>query len=125
VSTTTVRKAFAPILVLTMACVTATAGVEIVELAKVQAAKGLMGTVHDPSGALLPNVRVDEVSPDWKTVLQTTSTDAQGRFAIVPASKQELYYLVFTLNAFNQLRVRVKVDHQSNHELSLQLDFST
>ena len=119
------RSIIVAMLTLTILCTSATAGVEIVEIRKVQIAKGLTGIVCDPSGTPLPGVQVEEVSSDWQTVLQTTSTGANGHFTIKPTSREKMYYLVFYLKNFNPMRIRVKIRSDSKRELSLRLEFGT
>ncbi len=73
-------KSFA-LFVLSMALFSsAFAGVETVEIGKIQIARTLTGTVVDPSDSALPGVQVLEVSSDWKTVLRTTTTDSGGKW---------------------------------------------
>ena len=103
----------------------ARAGVEIVEIEKVQVVGRLSGVIRDPSGAPLPDVTVEEVSPDWKAEFQTTKTDGEGHFAMTPKSKGKLYYLVITRSGFNSMRVRARINARSTKQLDIKLEFST
>jgi hypothetical protein len=71
----------------------ALAGVEIVEIEKIQVVRTISGVVRDPSSAPVPGATVTEVSPDWKTVIQSARTDADGTFAMVPRDRKKVYHL--------------------------------
>jgi hypothetical protein len=103
----------------------ATAGVEIVEIEKVQVVGCLSGVVRDPSGAPLPGAKVEEVSPDWKAVIQSTTTDSAGFFSMTPQSRRRIYYLVIRLSGFNPMRVQVRINTGSTKQLDIQLEVST
>jgi hypothetical protein len=103
----------------------ATAGVEIVEIAKVKVVGQLSGEVRDPSGAPLSGATVEEVSPDWKIVFQNTKTDTEGHFAMTPSTRRRLYYVVVTLPGFNSVRMRVRIDASSTKQLDIQLPLGT
>lgn len=53
---------------------------QTIEIEKPQSAKLVGGIVTDPSGAVVPDVIVEERSQDWGTVLRSTETDENGRF---------------------------------------------
>jgi Carboxypeptidase regulatory-like domain len=113
------------ILPLVMLAPFARAGVETIEIAKVQVVGQLSGEARDPSGALLPGVTVEEVSPDWKNVLQSAKTNSDGHFALTPLTKKKLYYVVLSLPGFNPTRVRVRIDSGSTKQLNIKLVLST
>jgi hypothetical protein len=97
------------------------AGVETVEIGKIQIARALTGTIVDPSGSALPGVQVLEVSSDWKTVLRTTTTDGSGNWLLAPVPKQQIYYLRFIANGFNPLQVRVELNPRKGKNLRFKL----
>jgi hypothetical protein len=70
-------------------CVT---GIETVQLPD-QQSKTLSGIVTDPIGATIANVRIVEVSPDWKTEIRSTITDAYGRWSRKLTPGKKLYYI--------------------------------
>src|SRR5271169_2332757 len=85
------------------------AGVETVEISKIQIARTLTGTIVDFSDSASPGVQVLEVSSDWKTVLRATTTDSSGKWLLAPTPKQQIYYLRFIAYGFNPLQVRVEL----------------
>ncbi|MGA9305255.1 MAG: carboxypeptidase-like regulatory domain-containing protein [Candidatus Sulfotelmatobacter sp.] len=101
------------------------AGVETVEIGKIQIARALTGTIVDPSDSALPGVQVLEVSSDWKTVLRTTTTDSNGNWLLAPVPKQQIYYLRFIANGFDPLQVRVELNHRKGKDLRFKLPIAT
>jgi hypothetical protein len=101
------------------------AGVETVEIGKIQIARTLTGTVVDPSDSALPGVQVLEVSSDWKTVLRATTTDSSGKWLLAPVPKQQVYYLRFIAYGFNPLQVRVELNHRKGRDLRFKLPIAT
>jgi len=104
---------------------TAEAGMETVEIARVQTAKALSGVVRDPVGDPVPGAIVKEVSPDTSTVIQSVMTDADGKFAISPKSRNKVYHLFISRDGFNPLLVHVKISRWSSHFLDLKLHVAT
>lgn len=92
-----------------------------VQIKNVQSARSLAGVVVDPSGAPIPGVLVEEVSPDWKGSLRSTKTDANGSFEFDPVKGRRLYYFQLRQDGFNPLLVRVKVDRRRGKDLRLTL----
>lgn len=101
------------------------AGVETVEIGKIQIAKTLTGTVVDPAESAIPGVQVLEVSSDWKTVLRTTTTDSDGKWFLAPVPRQQVYYLRFTAYGFNPLQVRIKLNRRKGKDLRFELSVAT
>jgi hypothetical protein len=101
------------------------AGVETVEISKIQIAKTLTRTIVDPSDSALPGVQVLEVSSDWKTVLRATTTESSGNWSLAPMPKQQIYYLRFIAYGFNQLQVRVKLNRTKGMDLRFKLPIAT
>jgi Carboxypeptidase regulatory-like domain len=96
-----------------------------VEIADVQLVRSLAGTVRDGVGSAVPGVLVEECNPGWKDSLRSTKTDPTGNFTFTPVKSRDIYYFRLTSNGFNQLRVRVKIDHKRGKELRLELDVAT
>ena len=94
---------------------------QIVELGDVQLAKSLSAAVQDPSGSPVPKALVEEFSPDWKTVLRSSSTNAEGRFSFAPVQGRKIYFLQISAPGFDPLRVRIHVDHKRGTNLKLKL----
>ena len=88
-------------------------------------ANALSGIVRDPSGAPLTGATVAEVSQDG-TVIESTTTDQVGSFAIVPRAKKKVYDLKISLDPnFNPLIVHVRVSRWTKKLLDLKLEVST
>jgi len=97
----------------------------LIEIDKVQVANALSGIVRDPSGAPLTGATVAEVSQDG-TVIESTTTDQVGSFAIVPRAKKKVYDLKISLDPnFNPLIVHVRVSRWTKKLLDLKLEVST
>jgi len=100
-------------------------GVETIVIKDVQNARSLAGTATDRSGAFIPGVLVEERSSDWKSSLRSTTSDNTGHFSFDPVQGREIYYLQLSLDGFNQLQVRVKVDPKRGKALTLPMFLST
>jgi len=97
----------------------------LIEIDRVQVANALSGIVRDPSGAPLTGATVAEVSQDG-TVIESTTTDQVGSFAIVPRAKKKVYDLKISLDPnFNPLIVHVRVSRWTKKLLDLKLEVST
>ena len=101
------------------------AGVETVEISKIQIARTLTGTIVDSSDSALRGVQVLEVSSDWKTVLRATTTDSNGNWSLAPMPKQQIYYLRFNAYGFNPLQVRVELNDRKGKDLRFKLPIAT
>src|SRR3954469_4369190 len=66
------------------------AGQEVVQYAKTRNLSSLSGTVVDRTGAAIPDAQVCTMSAGWKTELQCTTTDSDGRWALSVRSKETL-----------------------------------
>jgi hypothetical protein len=96
-----------------------------VEIGKVQVVSALSGVVRDANGAPIPGATVAEVSQDGN-VIQSTTTDQGGSFAIVPRAKKKVYDLKISLDPnFNPLIVHVKVSKWTRKLLDLRLEIAT
>ncbi|HKB11876.1 MAG TPA: TonB-dependent receptor [Vicinamibacterales bacterium] len=63
----------------------------------------LTGTVHDPSGAVLPGVTVEAASPALIEKTRTATTDGTGQYRIIDLQPGS-YTLTFTLSGFTTVR---------------------
>ena len=100
-------------------------GYQVVELADVQLAKSLDATVQDHSGAPIPKALVQEFSSDWRTVLRSTSTAADGRFSLTPVQGRRIYFIQISAPGFDPLRFRLQVDAKRGGRLRLELTIAT
>jgi hypothetical protein len=98
---------------------------QVVELADVQLAKSLSAVVQDPRGSAVSKVLVEEFSPDWKTLLRTTTTDERGKFWLAEVPGRKIYYMQLSSPGFDPLRVRVQVDRKRGRNLELKLTIAT
>jgi Carboxypeptidase regulatory-like domain len=101
------------------------AGIETVEIRKVQVVRGVSGMVSDPSGAPIAGAVVSELGVDGKTVVRTVQTDKNGHFSFPPRPHHRIYSLRISINAFNPLIVPVKISQWSRKTLKLYLEVST
>jgi hypothetical protein len=100
----------------------------VVEIDKVQVVHAISGIVRDPSGTPVSGATVSEISPDRKTVIQSTTTDQRGSFVIVPTAKKKVYDLRISFDkspGFNPLIVHVRVSKWTKKLLDLKLYIST
>src|SRR5580765_9013789 len=67
------------------------------------AASGIAGVVKDTSGAVMPGVTVEAVSPALIEKVRSVVTDGQGQFKIVDL-RPGLYTVTFTLTGFNTVK---------------------
>jgi hypothetical protein len=85
------------------------AGQETIEYAKIRNVKTLSGVVIDPAGAPIVQVRVLEMSDDWKTEPRSTMTDAQGRWSLPPNPGSKAYRIRFVEDGFDQVWLPVRL----------------
>jgi hypothetical protein len=83
----------------------------------------LGGTVVDPSGAVMPSVRVEECTEVWKSVKRTVETNRDGHFAFHTAG-EGMHYLKFSQSGFHTVLVRVKVRWFSSEKFRLDMQVS-
>jgi carboxypeptidase family protein len=103
----------------------ASAGVELIEISEVQLVRELSGVVEDSSGALMKGVLVEEFSSDWKKVLRSSHTDAEGTFLLRGTKDWQLHWLQVSCNGFNPMRFRMRVDPNRGKPLRLTMHVST
>ena len=103
----------------------ARAGVETVEIEKIQVVGAISGTVSDSSGAPVAAAKIEEVSPDWKTVIRSSTADKNGCFELKPDPNWKLYHIVISAHNFNSTRMRVRLSRKSIKQLDVRLAVST
>jgi len=103
----------------------ALAGVETVEIQKVQVVRTVSGTVSDPGGVPLAGAIVAELGADGKTVVRSIQTDKSGHFSLSRRSHQKIYSLKISMDGFNPLIVHVRTSVWGKKVLKLQLEIST
>ena len=101
------------------------AGIDVIEIEKIQLANSLSGMVMDQRGFAVPGARVDEMSPGWKQVLRSTKADDKGRFILAPVRGRKIYYLQVSYPNFDPLCVRVAISIKKGKALKLQLVVAT
>ena len=104
---------------------TCEAGQEILQYAKTRNVSNLSGTVVDSTGATLPDTQVCTMSAGWKTDLQCTTTDSDGRWAIPVRPRERLYYLLFVKANFNQVQIKVRVTTLKSAPLTVEMPVAT
>ena len=90
--------------------VCATANEETVQL-PLQRAKCICGVVLYPNGDPVQGAKVEELGSDWKGLLRSVSTDAEGHFVLTPSKGKNVYYLQISAQTtgVNPLRVPVHI----------------
>lgn len=97
----------------------------IIEYAKIRSAKSLSGSVNDKNGNPITDVRVRELSSDWKAQLRSTATDANGRWSLYPFVSGKTYCIEFSKPNFSITRIRVKITNHSNETTVVELPVAT
>jgi hypothetical protein len=100
-------------------------GYATIELAGVQRARVLGAVVRDASGAPVEGMLVEECTPDWKTLLRSTKTDANGKFAFPRDTGGPVHYFQFTGSGFDPFRVRMKMDRMFGKTVALRMKLAT
>ena len=119
------RPVLLPCVFVAYATSSGTAGVELVEIAKVQVVREISGVVRDPSGAAISGATVAEVSADHKTVLRSVTTDKDGKFTFPRTPNTKIYNLMVSTDGFNPLLVHVRTSRWVKRLLDLRLEIST
>ena len=101
------------------------AGQEVVQYAKTRKVSTLSGTVVDRTGATIPDTQVCSMSAGWKTDLQCTTTDSDGRWALSVKPKEKLYNLRFVKANFNQVWIKVRVTTRKSAPLTVEMPVAT
>jgi len=111
--------------ILAVVSVGASAGVETEVIDKTQVVKAVSGVVRDPRGDPISGATVAEVTPDLKTVIQSTTTDERGHFVLHRIPGTKIHNLVISRRPFNPLVVHVRVSKWTKKPLELKLELST
>lgn len=84
-------------------------------------ANKLAGIVKDPSGGVVPGVKVCKFNKEWKKLINCLETNENGKFSF-PKS-ETLNYLKFFASGFNELEVKIKLvkDYCKQPEFVLEL----
>jgi Carboxypeptidase regulatory-like domain len=78
------------------------------------------GTEEAASG-----VTVELRSSDWKTVIASTKSDAEGHFSLKQAEKSGLFYVRFSAPGMDIYQLRVRIDKHGAPELEVRLSVAT
>lgn len=97
------------------------AQLQTIEIDDVQLARSLSGVVVDPSDALRSGVLVEEFSAGWKKPLRSTMTDEKGKFKFSSVKGRDTYYSQLSMEGFDFLRLRVKLDRKRGTQLRVKL----
>lgn len=103
----------------------AAAGVETVEIQKIQVVRSVSGIVADPNGTPITGAVVAELGCDGNTVLRTVETDRDGHFNLSQRPNQRIYSLRISMNGFNPLIVHLKTSRWTKRVLKVHLVVAT
>jgi Carboxypeptidase regulatory-like domain len=98
---------------------------QIIEIEKVQLARSLDAEVFDLAGSPISGAVVEEFSSEWKELLRTTKTDPTGKFSFAPVKGRDVYYIQLSMDGFDPLRIRLKIDPKQGKNLRLKLKVAT
>ena len=98
---------------------------QTVEYAEIRTATALSGLVNDETGTGIPNVRVIEMSCDWKSQLRSTTPDVQGKWSLYPFASATTYCIEFVKANFDLVCVRVKITKHGNDAVVVKLPVAT
>jgi hypothetical protein len=101
------------------------AGQEVVQYAKTRKVSTLSGTVVDNTGAAIPDAQVCSMSAGWKTELQCTTTDSDGRWALSVRPRETLYFLRFVKANFNQVWIKAQLTTRKAAPLTVEMPVAT
>ena len=101
-------------------------GYTTVYQAKLAVVPRLAGTVVGGiDNAPVAGARVELRSPDWKTALKTTQTDANGKFSLGGDSNGKLVYIQISSPGFDPYQLRVRISQKSKSNLVIHLVVAT
>jgi hypothetical protein len=101
------------------------AGQERIVIGDVQLCKILGGMVLDQANSRIENVEVVEMTSDWKTVIRSTKTNADGQWSFPLESHKHIYFLRFRKEAFHEVQCRVKISKRKGKEFRIVLPVAT
>src|SRR4026209_2011376 len=117
ISTRSVLRQYVPVLLLALGLVS------VPSAGGAQVLGSVRGTVSDPSGAVLPGVRIEASSPALIEKVRTAVTDGTGQYRIVNLPPGA-YVMTFTLAGFSTVRregVDVSINVTSNIDAELRV----
>jgi hypothetical protein len=95
-----------------------------IEYARIQKAQSLSGVIRDQIGVPVSEATVEEMSDGWSGVLQQTTTDAAGHWALPVLPGRKTHYIRFLKPGFHQLRLRVEIARRATKPLDFQIPVS-
>ena len=113
-------------LFLFLATATVRAQTTTIEQEKVATSRALAG--HADIGITkvpAEDITVDLCSSDWKTVLASTKTDANGYFSLEKPKTGDLFYIRLSASGVNPFQLRVRVKKHGPRELKIHLSNAT
>lgn len=103
----------------------AVAGVDTVEVQKIQIVRSVSGVVTDPNGALITGAVVAALGPDGSTVLRSVATDKEGYFSLSQRPHQRVYSLRISKNGFDPMIVHVRTSRWTKRIMKVRLVIAT
>jgi hypothetical protein len=114
------------IALLTVLCVpAASAQYQTVQLVRILNARALSGVVTDPNGGAVAGATVELCTPEWKSCSSKVVSGSDGRFAIIPEQKQQIYYLRASQYGFDPLLFKVHVRRFARKYLRVSLHIAS
>jgi hypothetical protein len=118
------RLVAAPLIAMVFA-LSATAGVETIEIGEPFVARSLSGTVNDPGGNGFAGARVEECTKGWNKVETAVATDASGHFAFPAATRNGMHYLKISASGMHTTLIRVKVKKSASQDVKVEIQVAT
>ena len=97
----------------------------VVQYAETRYTSTLSGIVVDNSGSAIPDAQVCSMSAGWKTELECTTANSDGRWALSVRPKEKLYYLRFVKANFNQVWIKVRLTTRKAAPLTVEMPVAT
>jgi hypothetical protein len=99
-----------------------------VQYEKVFKSRTLSGTiwVNSTEAVVATDVLVEDMTPNWKTMISSTRTDEKGHFTFPSMASKNLHYLRLSANGFRITSMKVKITRWARKkELSLFISVAT
>lgn len=71
------------------------------------------------------DIEVDLCSPDWKTVIASTTTDKKGYFSLETPKIGDVFYIRMSAPGMDIYELRVRISRHSTKELTVFLSVAT
>jgi len=94
---------------------------ELITIERPFRAQSLAGVVVDSTGAPVAGVAVEDRDASFKSVLHSTTTDANGRFAFSQVRNGTTHYLHLESRGFDPMQIAVKLRRLARAEVRIQL----